>query len=55
MPRARPLCASMSVGLKRISNDDAENLFVSGRGAGFYVVYRWLGVDGSPYIVLHRT
>lgn len=55
MPRARPLCASMSVGLKRISNDDAENLFVSGCGAGFYVVSRRLGVDGSPYIVLHRT
>lgn len=47
MPRARPLCASMSVGLKRISNDDAENLFVSGRGAGFYVVSRRLGVDAA--------
>ncbi len=36
MPRARPLCASMSVGLKIRSSRDAENLFVSGRGAGFY-------------------
>lgn len=46
----------MSVDLKRRSSDDAEDLFVSGRGAGGLDVVSWrLGVDCCPYIVQHRT
>lgn len=55
MPRARLLCVSMSVVPKIRSSGDAEGLFVSGRGAGFDVVYWRLGVYCCSYIVLHRT
>lgn len=47
MLRVRPLCASMSVVLKLRSSYDAENLFVSGRSAGFYVVSWRLGLTAA--------